>query len=143
MYFTDDDAIEHVASGIIDHTLPKSEWTHAGHFAVALWLCRHRPDLAKADAIRTLITQYNEATQTPNTDTSGYHHTITLASMRGAAFCLAGHAETVPLHIVHAALMTSRLGSPDWLLAHWCREILFSVAARQNWVEPDLHPLAF
>lgn len=143
MYFTDDDAIEHVASGVIDRTLSKSEWTHAGHFAVALWLCRHRRDLTEPDAIRTLITRYNEATQTANTDTAGYHHTITLASMRGAASCLAGHAETVPLHVVHAALMASDLGKPDWLLAHWSRDMLFSVAARRNWVDPDRHPLAF
>ncbi len=94
MYFLDEAAIERVALGVIDRTLPKTEWTHAGHFAAALWLCRHRRELTQSDEIRTLISRYNEATKTANTDTGGYHHTITLASMRGAADYLAGHPET-------------------------------------------------
>lgn len=143
MYVLDEVTIKRLASGVIDRTLPKSEWAHAGHFAAALWLCRHRRDLTEADEIRTLISRYNEATNTPNTDASGYHHTITLASMRGAADCLAGHPENTPLHVVHSALMASRLGDRDWLLAYWSREVLFSVAARRGWVSPDIAPLPF
>lgn len=143
MYLLDEAAIERVALGVIDCTLPKSEWTHAGHFAAAIWLCRHRRDLTEADAIRTLISRYNEATKTANTDSGGYHHTITLASMRGAADCLASHPEGTPLHVVHSALMGTRLGDPDWLLAYWSREVLFSVPTRRGWVEPDLTPLPF
>lgn len=143
MHILDETAIERLASGVIDRTLPKSEWTHAGHFAAALWLCRHRPELTAADAIRTLISRYNDATKTANTDTGGYHHTITLASMRGAADCLASYPENTPLDVVHSALMASRLGHPDWLLTHWSRETLFSVPARRGWIEPDRSELSF
>ncbi len=143
MYILDEAAIERVASGVIDRDLPKSEWTHVGHFAAALWLCRHRRELTEAYEIRTLISRYNEATNTANTDTGGYHHTITLASMRAAAEYLAGYPENAPLHVVHSALMGSRYGHPDWLLAHWSRDVLFSVPARRGWVEPDLAPLPF
>lgn len=143
MYILDEAAIERVALGVIDRTLPKSEWTHAGHFAAALWLCRHRRELVEADEIRTLISRYNEATKTANTDTGGYHHTITLASMRGATDYLASHPENAPLHVVHSALMASRYGHPDWLLTCWSREVLFSVPARRGWIEPDLAPLPF
>ena len=143
MIFLDEAGIERIASGLIDRTLPKSEWSHAGHFAVALWLCRHRRDLTEADAVRTVISRYNEATNTANTDTGGYHHTITLASMRGAADFLAGHADSVPIHIVHSALMASRFGDPNWLLGYWSRELLFGVPARRGWIEPDIAPLPF
>ncbi|WP_454279437.1 hypothetical protein [Sphingomonas sp. Marseille-Q8236] len=143
MYFRDEAAIDRIASGLIDRTLAKSEWTHAGHFAAALWLCRHRRDLIEADEIRLLISRYNDATKTANTDTSGYHHTITLASMRGAAHCLAKHPEHTPLHIVHSALMASHLGDSKWLLEHWSRDVLFGVPARRAWVEPDLASLPF
>lgn len=105
MHSLDEAAIERVALGVIDRTLLKSEWTHAGHFAAALWLCRYRRDLTEADEIRTLISRYNEATKTANTDTGGYHHTITSASMRAAADYLACHPEFAPLHVVHSALM--------------------------------------
>lgn len=143
MFLTTDLAIERIALGIIDRSLPKRDWTHEGHFAAALWLCRYRPELTRAEAIRTLISNYNDATDTPNTDTSGYHHTITLASMRAAQHFVDGDASEAPLYIVLSKLMASRFGKSDWLLVHWSREVLFSVSARRKWVDPDLTPLPF
>jgi len=128
---------------MIDRSLPKSEWTHVGHFAAALWLSRHRQDLTAPDEIRRLITRYNEATGTANTDTGGYHHTITLASMRAAADHLNRSGPETPLHNALRTLIASKLGRPDWLFAYWRRDTLFSVAARRYWVEPDLAPLPF
>lgn len=46
--FATDAAIEHIALGVIDRTLPKTDWTHAAHFAAAVWLLRYRPDLTTA-----------------------------------------------------------------------------------------------
>lgn len=143
MPLTTDLAIERVALGMIDRSLPKREWTHEGHFAAAFWLCRFRPELTRADPIRTLISGYNEATNTPNTDTGGYHHTITIASMRAAQHFLDANLSEVRLHIVLSRLMASRYGKSDWLSVHWSREVLFSVLARRNWVDPDLAPLPF
>jgi hypothetical protein len=39
--------------------------------------------------------------------------------------------------------MGSTLGEPEWLMEYWSRPLLFSVAARKNWVEPDIRPLPF
>lgn len=141
MSLTTDLEIERLALAMIDCSLPKAAWTHEGHFAAALWLLRHRPDLATPEAMRGLIMRYNEATNTPNTDSGGYHHSITIASLRAAAWHLAEHAPDAPLHDVLAGLMASPHGRSDWLLAHWRRETLFSVAARRDWVSPDLAPL--
>ena len=143
MSLTTDPEIERLTLAMIGCTLPKAEWTHAGHFAAALWLLRHRPDLATPDAMRGLIMRYNEATGTPNTDAGGYHHSITVASLRAAAWHLGRHGGDAPLHVVLAALMASPQGRSDWLLAHWRRETLFSVAARRDWVAPDLAALPF
>ncbi|WP_310476354.1 hypothetical protein [Sandarakinorhabdus sp.] len=143
MTLTKDDDIARLARAMIDCTLPKAEWTHAGHFAAALWLLRHRPDLAEYDEMRRLISRYNEATSTPNTDDGGYHHSITIASLRAAAHHLAAQGPDTPLHVVLARLMASMQGRSDWLLAHWHRETLFSAAARRDWVAPDLAPLPF
>ena len=85
MTLSDDRSIEALALRVIDRSLPKAEWTHAGHFAAALWLLRNRPELTRPDEMRTLISRYNEATGTANIDTGGYHHTITLASIHAAA----------------------------------------------------------
>lgn len=137
-HYADDHAIERVALGMIGRILPKREWTHAGHFAAALWILRHRPEQARR--MRALISAYNESTGTPNTDSGGYHDTFTQASMRAAAALLAAYPER-PLHELIDVLMESDLGRSDWLLAYWSRERLFSVEARRGWVEPDLRAL--
>lgn len=141
--FPDDAAIEHLALRMIDRTLPKAEWTHAAHFALALWLLRHRPELTTPDAMRALISGYNESLGGVNSDTAGYHHTITLASMRAAAWHLLQGGEDAALHQVLAALMASRQGDRDWLLDYWTRAQLFSVPAHRDWVEPDITALPF
>lgn len=140
-YFDSDTAIETIARGLMDRTLPKREWTHAAHFASACWLLRQ----AQIDALREmpqLIRLYNEATGVANTQTSGYHETITLASLRAARAWLA-ERPSMPLHLAIEALLASELGKSDWLLKYWSREVLFSVAARQSWIEPDLKPFPF
>ena len=138
--FHSDTEIERIAHGLIDRSLPKSSWTHAAHFAAALWLLRERGTLAMKD-MPPLIRAYNEATGVPNTATSGYHETITLASLR------AGHAwltrrPGAALHVVLDELLASPFGRSDWLFIYWSRPVLFSAAARKTWVEPDLRPLS-
>ncbi|MCA3571140.1 MAG: hypothetical protein IOD07_27765, partial [Bradyrhizobium sp.] len=39
------------------------------------------------------------------------------------------------------ALLEGPLGRRDHLLGYWSKALLFSVAARRGWVEPDLRPL--
>lgn len=128
--------IGHIARGLIDRTLPKPAWTHAAHFAAAFWLLRHRGDAAFHD-LPPLIRAYNEATGVANTDTSGYHETITVASLRLARAWLAERPD-LPLHAALTELLASPYGRSDWLLVHWSRERLFSAAARRVWMDPDL-----
>jgi hypothetical protein len=135
--------IERIGRGLVDRSLPKREWTHAAHFAAALWLLRHRRELEPAVEMPRLIRAYNEATGVANTDTGGYHETITLASLRAARSVLDRHGESAPLHSVANDLLASELGRSDWLLLYWSRARLFSVEARRLWIEPDLKPLPF
>ncbi len=127
--------------GVIDRTLPKAEWTHAAHFAAALWLISRLGDDA-AHVMPGLIRAYNEATNTPNTDTGGYHETITQVSLRAARSVMRAH-EGAALSDVLAALMASEFGKSGWPLAYWRKETLFSVEARRVWVEPDVQALGF
>lgn len=89
-----------------------------------------------------LIRAYNAATGVPNTDTDGYHETITVASLRAARAWL-GQRAGEPLAATLAGLLASDYGRSGWLLAYWSRTRLFSVEARRAWVEPDLQPLPF
>jgi hypothetical protein len=90
--FSNDTEIARVGGKFLDRSLPKPEWTHAAHFAVSLWLVRHRSDLDLNAEMPGLIRAFNEATGTPNTDTGGYHETITIASLRAVRAALAAWA---------------------------------------------------
>ena len=138
---TTDTDIERIAHGVIERCLPKLEWTDEAHFAAALWLLRHRDDVPAI--MPGLIRAYNESVGTMNTDTTGYHETITQASLRAARHILNGFNADTPLHVVLGALMAADFGRSDWLLVYWTRKRLFTPEARRAWVEPDLRPLPF
>lgn len=142
MTYADEAAIARIGTLFAARTLPKAEWTHAAHFAAALWLLRtpgHDAERQMPDMIRN----YNASLGGVNSDTSGYHETITLASIRAARTFLAGRPGDEPLHVAHAALMAGPCGDKDWLLAWWSRDRLMSVAARRDWQEPDIAPFPF
>jgi hypothetical protein len=140
--FISDDELAAIAHGVINLTLPKPDWTHRAHFATALWLIARRPDLDVPRAMPGLIRAYNEATGVANTDTGGYHETITQASLRAASSFLGAHPGQ-PLFAVCNALIESPFGKSDWLLGYWTKVRLFSVEARCVWVEPDVEALPF
>ena len=133
--------IERIGLGVLTRTLPKPEWTHAAHFAAAFWLLT-RPNRDALREMPGLIRAYNEATGVANTDTSGYHETITLASLRAARAWLDARPHH-PLHRSLAEMLASDYGRSDWMLAYWSKPLLFSVEARRTWVTPDLRPLPF
>jgi hypothetical protein len=142
-FFCTDTEIERIGRGFADCSLPKREWTHAGHFAAVLWLLRYRGGLDVTAEMPRLIRTYNEATGVANTDSGGYHQTITLASIRAARSVLHEHGEGVRLHVVANDLLAREFGRSDWLLRYWSRPRLFSVEARRVWIEPDLKQLPF
>src|SRR5687768_10483767 len=115
--------IERIGRGVRDRTLPKPEWTHAAHFACALWALT-RPDMDAFRDMPGLIRAYNEATGVPNTDTDGYHETITMASLRAAEAWLKARARA-PLPETLAGLLASDHGRSDWLLRYWSKARLF------------------
>ena len=140
--FASDDEIIAIGRGLLARTVPKSDWTHAAHFASALWLLTCRPEIDLSRSMPGMIRAYNEATGGLNTDTSGYHETITQASIRAAGAFLAERPHK-PLFETCNELMSSPLGKSDWLLAYWSRPRLFSVEARRSWLDPDLQPFPF
>jgi hypothetical protein len=140
-HFTSDAEIEYIGRGLLECSLPKIEWTHAAHFAAAFWLLR-RSEAQAARDMPQLIRAYNLATGVPNTDSNGYHETITLGSLRAARAWLAARPGAA-LHAALRELLASEYGRSDWLFSYWSKSLLFSAAARRSWVEPDLRPLPF
>ncbi|MBI1392296.1 MAG: hypothetical protein GC152_06085 [Alphaproteobacteria bacterium] len=137
MDFQSDDDLKRIADGIRDRTLPKAEWTHAAHFAAAVWLLSE-PGCDPFAEMPGIIRAYNEATGVVNSDTDGYHETITRASLSAAKAWIDVLPDDMPLHERLNRLLVSDLGRSDWLFAYWSRELLFSPRARREWVAPDL-----
>ncbi len=140
--FTSDDEILEIGYGLMDRTLPKAAWTHAAHFAAVIWLLARYPEIDVVHRLPVFIRAYNEATGIANTDTSGYHETITLASIRAASSFLAKDPRR-PLFRTCNELMASPMGRSEWLLMYWSRPRLFSVEARRAWIDPDIQILPF
>ncbi len=138
-----DDAIAAHGEAFLARTLPKSHWTHAGHFAAALYILLRRPDIDAPRDMPALIRAYNEATGVANTDDGGYHETITQASLRAARAFASTQPQNAPLTAILAALLASELGDKNWPLTYWTHTRLFSVEARRAWIDPDLAPLPF
>jgi hypothetical protein len=136
--FTNDDEVRALSEGFIARTVPKERWTHAAHWAMTLWMLTERPEMLPERDLPGLIRGYNESVGGQNTDSAGYHETITQASIRAArAFLREREGLGEPLFASCNALMETELGDPEWLLEFWNRETLFSVEARRGWVEPD------
>ena len=132
--------IEAIAHGLIKADLPKTAWTHAAHWGAALWLLR-TPNYDAERDMPGFIKRYNAATGTPNTDTSGYHETITRASLIIAKRRLDRAPPKAPLATILDDILRGPWGRSAWLLEHWSKPVLFSPEARHTWVGPDLKPL--
>ena len=139
--FADDAAVRRVGAGLLDRSLPRADWTHEAHLAVCLWLLRERRDIDLPAELPAIIASYNESVGGENSDTAGYHETITQAYIRLVGGFLAAHERGQSLVELVNAFLGSPLGHREALLAHYSRELLFSIDARKRWVEPDLAPI--
>src|SRR5687768_10071242 len=87
--FASDEAIRYVGDHFLACNLPKVEWTHEAHLATCAWLVLERPDVVPERDLPGLIRRYNESVGGVNSDTEGYHETITQVSIRGVRSALA------------------------------------------------------
>lgn len=135
--FADDEAVRHVGEGLLARTLPREEWTHEAHLAACAWIVLERPDIVPERDLPDLIRHYNERVGGVNSDSEGYHETITQVSIRAVRAAIARSAGR-GLHERVNLLLQAEEGRRDWPLRFYSRERLFSTEARLGWVEPDL-----
>ena len=96
-------------------TLPPAELNHRAHLRLALLAGARTPEIIRRYAASIGATgKYNE--------------TVTQFWMRA---------------VRHHEGRLDELADKNLPLRHWSRELLWSDAARETWVEPDLHPLPF
>jgi hypothetical protein len=136
--FAADAEIEHLGEGLLACTLARAEWTHEAHLAATTYLLLRRPDVPLDVELPGIIRRFNESVGGANSETEGYHETITRAFLHGVRLFLAHADKRTALHVLVNELLKSPMGRRDWPLRFYSRERLFSVEARLTHVEPDL-----
>lgn len=138
--FASDDEIEVLTAGFLDGTLPAKAWTHDAHWAVSVCLHMRHAGFDLRRDLPGAIRRYNIASGGENTDTAGYHETITKLYVIGIGQFARGCAAADLLVRVNA-LLASPIAARDWPLRFYSKERLSSVEARRGWVEPDVSPI--
>ncbi|MFN3818767.1 hypothetical protein [Blastomonas sp.] len=141
LYFETSSAVRLMGERLIAASLPRSAWTHEAHIAACLWLIDERRDLDAARDLPQIIRRHNDSVGTPNTDSSGFHATITHCYVTGIAAFLARIDATLPLVAKVSMLLDAPEGRRDWPLRFYSRDRLLSVEARRAVILPDLAPL--
>jgi hypothetical protein len=139
--FTSDAEVTHIGEGLLSRDLPRDEWTHEAHLAATTYLLLKRADVDLDKQLPGLIRRYNESVGGVNSDSEGYHETITRAFLHGVRLFLAEADLSEPLHELVNELLLSPMGKRDWPMRFYSRERLFSVEARRTFVAPDLAAL--
>jgi len=121
-------------------TLPKARWTHGAHLLTGAWYLHRLGEAAATDKMRTCVRRYNETVGGKNTDTSGYHETITVLWIKLLAGLL---RESQPIgRVEFAQLAVERFERDRGILRRYYDfDLVNSVEARKRWVPPTLAPL--
>ena len=129
--------VEELITQFVACTLPKQEWTHQAHLTVGLWHVQRYGAEGALERLRTGIRRLNDSHGTPNTDTRGYHETITRAYVLVLSDFLDGCPGAMPLPERVARLLASPAAEKDYLLGFYSSERLMSPAARSGWSPPE------
>jgi hypothetical protein len=130
--------IQSIAAQFENQTLPKEQWTHHAHIAVAFaHLEKYKNEELALPNLRQGIKAYNTAVGTANTDTSGYHETLTVFWLRVISE-YASQTKADDIEKRYEGFLRTFLSSPQLPARFYSGELLFSKAARQSWTDPDL-----
>ena len=139
--FASDADVVRVGEGLLAAGLPRAEWTHEAHLGATAYLLLRHPEVDLDAELPGLIRRYNESVGGVNSDSEGYHETITRVFLHGIRLFLAEADLGEPLHDIVNELLLSPMGAREWPLRFYSPSRLFSIEARRAWVAPDLSAL--
>lgn len=123
-------------------TLPKEEWHHPEHVAMAFWYLTHFDEETAITKIRTGIQNLNSKHQVQQTPNGGYHETWTIFFAKmlrryidqelDRKLSLIQQMECATRYLTDFREMTRR---------YYSRDLILSWEARISWQEPDIRPM--
>jgi hypothetical protein len=136
--YTTEEAIRSVAQGLLDTSWPEADWKHREHCVATLGLIWFYPEMDLDRELPGIIQRYNLAHGGQNTDTAGYHHTMTLLYLNAIRHFVSTLPRGTSPGDAACVLLQSPMGKKDYPLRYYSRELIMSKEARRGWVEPDL-----
>ena len=117
--------------------LPKERWTHSAHLFTGACYVHMLGEESAIQRMRVCIKHHNESVGTQNTDTGGYHETITIAWIKLLCRLL---RESGPMErSTFAQLAVERFaGDRAIFRRYYAFDLVKSVEARRKWIPPDL-----
>jgi hypothetical protein len=140
-FFTTDAEVERLGEGLLARTLPRADWTHEAHLAATTYLLLRRPDVDLERELPGIIRRFNESVGGVNSDTEGYHETISRIFLHGMRLFLFEANITERLYELVNELLLSPMGRRDWPLRFYSPGRLLSVEARRGFIPPDIRAL--
>ncbi len=112
-------------------TLTKEDWTHPAHLCVGAWFVSHFEPVEAGMRIRNGIRHLNECLGNKNTETSGFHETLTEFWIRAIRAHLAVHGTSMASLDLLVALPTGL-----WRESYSV-DLPKDLAARHEYLEPS------
>jgi len=137
--YTAIDQIESLVRAFEQCTLPPAQFNHQAHITVALWYLAHS---SPAEATERMRAGLHRFVTHHGISPEKYNETITVFWIKLLRHFLdVKGTDRSLLDLMNEAIVS--LGSMRFVFSHYSKQLVFSAAARQGWVEPDLLPLAF
>ena len=137
MKFQTEEEIDDFLAAFEAGRIPKPEWTHQAHVAVAGAYVWRDPDSALPQ-VRLGILFLNRRHETRNSADSGYHETLTIFWVSVVkAFCMSRRSDG-RLAVINEMMETLPAGLFKQFYGF---DVVKSRRARERWVEPDLQVL--
>ena len=133
----DEEGIDVFLAAFEDGSLPKERWTHSAHILGGACYVHAFGEAAALNHMRWKVRAYNLAVGGQNTDSGGYHETVTALWIK----LLAQFREVHPTldRAAFAALAVEHFApQKDLLRRYYDYDVVASTEARRTWIPPNL-----
>ena len=136
MKFSSDKQALAIVADFEKRNIPRARWTHGACLTVALHYCLRFSFDTALYAMRRGVIRLNKANGIANTETAGYHETMTVFWIRTVKRFI--DAEGTKAFGELANRLIEKYGDPRLPLKFYSRSRLYSPDARKRFVRPDL-----
>lgn len=137
-YLASEAALSRFVADFENGTFPASQYHHAEHLAVAVCYLLSSNDEEATTRMRDRIRAYNVAQGGSNTETSGYHETLTVFWLQLIRANLPGGVSRLEA----VKQIQKQFGlTRDLFRQYYSFDVVNSKEARAWWIAPDLRPV--